>query len=133
MGNPKFAIICDDESGLILSNERPSDIWDSLQDLMRVLLKDSKFADESLLFSWNESHHQATAKEPYAWRAALDEIKNSDLGAKCGEFRGREEFVLMTDRPTMLKIASEITSALLHSYSSRHRISFVQSVSKVPS
>jgi len=133
MGNPKFAIICEDESGLALSNEHSRDIWDSLQDLMTVLLKDSKFADESILSSWKETYHRATAKEPYAWRAALEEIKNSDLGAKCSEFRGNEEFVLMTDKPTMLKIAGEITTSLLHSYSSRHRTSFVQSVSKVPS
>jgi len=133
MGNPKFAFICDEESGLVLSNEHSPDIWDSLQDLIGVLLKDSQFADKSVLSAWKEQHHRATAKEPYAWRAALEEIKNSDLSSKCSEFRGKEEFVLMTDKPTMLKIAGEIITSLLHSYSSRHRISFVQSVSNVPS
>jgi hypothetical protein len=133
MGNPKFAIICEDESALVLSNQRTSDIWNSLEDLVKVLLRDSNFADESVLSAWKEKGHRAAAKEPYAWRAVLEEIKNSDLASKCSDYRGREEFVLMTDKPTMLKIAGEITSGLLHSYSSRHRISFVQSVSNVPS
>jgi hypothetical protein len=132
MDNPKLAIICDDES-VVLSNTRASEIWNSLDSLIRVLLEYSKFAEETLLWSWKEKSHRASAKEPYAWRAVLEEIKNSDLTAKCEEFRGTDEFILMTDKPTMLKIAGEITSALLHSYTSRHSISFVQSVSKVPS
>src|SRR5271156_3194541 len=104
MGNPKFSIICDTESGLVLSNERAPDIWDSLQDLITVLLKNSDFTDKTILAAWKEQHHQAVAREPYAWRAAIEEIKNSDLTALCSDFRGKESFVLITDKPTMLKI-----------------------------
>ena len=86
-----------------------------------------------ILYAWKEQHHRATAREPYAWRAVLEEIKNSDLGSKCADLQGKEEFVLMTDKPTMLKIAGEITSSLLHSYLFETPDLFVQSVSKVPS
>jgi hypothetical protein len=136
--DPKFSIVCTDEplsSGL--SNERPLEVWLALEELVLALLRESAFASESALFAWkSELRHVATAKEPYAWRAAIEEIKNSDLPSKAQIFRvSPEKFVLVTDKPVMLKIAGEITSALLHSYSSRHRISFVQvqSTSKEPS
>jgi hypothetical protein len=134
----QYAIICTEEpAGTFLSNQRKKLVWDTLDELLKTLLHTSQFADESILFSWKrESKHLASAREPYSWRAALDEIKNSDLPSKCETFRGdAEKFVLITDKPVMLKIAGEITNSLLHSYSSRHRISFspVQRVSKVPS
>lgn len=85
-----------------------------------------------ILYAWKEGHHHALAKEQYAWRSALEEIKNSDLSSKCADVK-REDAVLMADKPVMLKIAGEITNALMHSYTSRHKISFVQRTSNVPS
>ncbi|HYB03424.1 MAG TPA: hypothetical protein VED17_03105 [Nitrososphaerales archaeon] len=136
--DPKFSIVCNDEPlSTALSNERELRVWLALQELVLALLADSGFTSEAMLFAWkNEPRHLATAKEPYAWRAAIEEIKNSDLPSKAQIFRkDPEKFVLITDKPVMLKIAGEITSALLHSYSSRHRISFapVHSTSKEPS
>ncbi len=124
----KFAIICNDESSnSLLSNERTAEIWNTLDELIATLLKSSAFAPEASLFAWKkESRHLASPREPYAWRAAIEEIKNSELTSMCQDFRGdAEKFVLITDKPAMLKIAGEITSSLLHSYTSRHRISFV--------
>jgi hypothetical protein len=136
--DPKFSIVCTDEPlSTGLSNERPLGVWIALDELVLALLKESAFASEYTLFAWkSEPRHLATAKEPYAWRSAIEEIKNSDLPSRAQIFRvDPEKFVLVTDKPVMLKIAGEITSALLHSYSSRHRISFVpvQSTSKDPS
>jgi len=131
-----FSIQCINESRVI-SNVRSEPFWSTLDDLIVVLLRSSKFSAEDLLFSWKkEPRHSASAREVYAWRAALDEIKNSDLGTKCSEFHtDKEKFVLITDKPTMLKIAGEITNSLLHSYNSRHNISFgpTQRASNVPS
>ena len=132
----KFSILCTDES-LILSNERALEVWLTLDDLLEILLKESSFASSTILFTWkSEPRHLASAKEPYAWRAAIEEIKDSDLNVKCAALKvDPDKFVLITDKPVMLKIAGEITSAVLHSYTSRHGISFVpvQRVSKVPS
>src|SRR5690349_15203809 len=110
MGNPKLAITCDNEVRR-LSNEHSSDIWDAFDLVFEILLRQSNFASHETLFAWKQVHHLATAREPYAWRAALDELKNSDLTAACMEYKGREFFVLMTDKPTMLKIGGEITNS----------------------
>lgn len=107
-------------------------MWSSLERLIALLLIDSRFSSLDTLYAWKEGQHAALAKEPYAWRAALEEIKNSDLSAKCSGL-SREEAVLMADKPTMLKIAGEITNALMHSYTSRHKIRFVQKTPNVPS
>jgi hypothetical protein len=121
----KFAIKCDDEAS-VLSNSRLEETWKTLDDLILILLRSSDFSSEMLLFAWKrEPGHLASAREPYAWRAALEEIKNSDLSSKCQGLKGDgEKYILITDKPAMLKVAGEITSALLHSYTSRHRISF---------
>jgi hypothetical protein len=134
----KYVIVCNDEPNTPeISNERAFFVWIALDDLLLILLKDSAFASQTTLFAWKkESPHFAGAKEPYTWRAAIDEIKNSDLASRCESLRGDpERFVLLTDKPVMLKIAGEIATSLLHSYSSRHGISFVpvQRASKVPS
>ncbi|MGI0091644.1 MAG: hypothetical protein ACREBS_08045 [Nitrososphaerales archaeon] len=130
----EYAISCDDEHGLVLSNYHALDIWEALGDLIEILRKQSNFSSQEMLFSWKEKpRHHAQAREPYAWRAAMEEIKNSDLPAKCADVKDRFAATLMSDKPVMLKIAGEITSCLMHSYSSRHRLSFSQRVSKVPS
>lgn len=120
------------ESGTILSNWRSLETWGSLERLIGILLKDSNFSSHETLYAWKDGQHLALAKEPYAWRAALEEIKNSDLSTKCADV-SREDAVLLADKPTMLKIAGEITNALMHSYTARHKISFVQRASNVPS
>jgi hypothetical protein len=132
MQRSKLAINCEDES-LLLTNEHSQAIWDAFQDLIEILLKESNFASPEVLFAWKQSKHLAQAKEPYAWRAALDEIKDSNLSAKCSEYRGLDEFVLMTDKPAMLKLGGEVANSLMHSYTSKHKITFGQSASKDPS
>jgi hypothetical protein len=133
----QFGIVCVNEQSLVISNSRTGNFWNTLDELVSILLTNSNFSTETLLFSWKkEPHHLATPKELYAWRSTLDEIKNSDLGLICERLKEYDEkHVLITDKPTMLKIAGEVTNSLLHSYTSRHRISFVQlqNESKVPS
>lgn len=127
------ALSCDDESGKILSNWHSIEIWSALERLAKVLFDESNFSRFNELFTWKESRHIALAREPYAWRAAIEEIKAADIVARCAGEKNREVMNLMSDKPAMLKIAGEITNSLMHSYTSRHRMSFVQRVSKVPS
>lgn len=127
-----YALCCVDESQAILSNWRSLELWDSLERLITLLLKEASFSSLQTLYAWKEGGHQALSKEPYAWRTALEEIKNSDLSAKCAN-ESRENAVLMADKPTMLKIAGEVTNALMHSYTLRHKITFIQRTSNVPS
>ncbi len=132
MTSHDYALSCDDEPGLVLSNWRALEVWGALEKLIQILLKDSNFSNFKVLYAWKENRHLALAKEPYAWRAAIEEIKNSDLTAKCAMIENREEAALMSDKPTMLKIAGEITNSLMHSYTARHKLNFSQRVSKVP-
>jgi hypothetical protein len=131
MNAQDYALCCDDESGLILSNWRSLELWSALERLIEVLLKDSDL-NYQYLYAWKEGRHLALAKEPYAWRGAIEEIKNSDLNAKCARIENREKASLMCDKPMMLKIAGEITNGLMHSYTARHKLSFIQRTSKVP-
>lgn len=128
----EYAISCDVESGLVLSNKRALDTWEALQSLVRILVEVSGFSSLEVLNSWKQPHHLANAREPYAWRSVLEEIKNSNLREKCAGVEG-EYLTLITDKPTMLKVAGEITNSLLHSYTMRHALTFGQYVSKVPS
>lgn len=123
---------CEVEPSRILSNWRSLDIWQALEKLIIILLKDSGFSSFQTLYAWKQAKHLALANEPYAWRAALEEIKNSDLSVMCAGVPP-EDSVLMADKPVMLKVAGEITNALMHSYDARHRVSFVQRTSNVPS
>ncbi|MHB8567324.1 MAG: hypothetical protein ACYC7D_10325 [Nitrososphaerales archaeon] len=130
-GEVRFSIICDDED-LILSNVRSDYLWRTLETLIEILSSDSDLPSISTLMSWKDPHRRAVAKDPYSWRSVIDLIKNSDLSAKCAG-RTPDELVLLTDKPTMLKIAGEITSALMHSYNLSHRITFASQIeSKVP-
>ena len=128
----KQAISCDNES-LVLSNERSPELWGTFQTAIKALVREAKFAPQETLLAWKEPHHLATAKESYSWRAALEELKNSDLPVLFKDFRGEEDFVLMTDKPTMLKIGGEVTNSVLHSYTLKHRITFGQITSNEPS
>jgi len=124
----KFALVCNDEVANFLSNSRSKNVWAALEDLVKTLGQSGRLPEEKILFAWErEPPHCATAKEAYGWRAVLEEIKNADLTTKCIEYRADpEKFVLITDKPTMLKVAGEVTNSLLHSNTSRHKISFVK-------
>jgi hypothetical protein len=103
-----------------------------LEKLIIVLAEQSDLS-YATLYSWKDGHHRSTPKEAYAWRAVLEEIKASNLSAKCASHPDREQAMLMADKPAMLKIAGEITNGLMHSYASGHRITLSQRVLKVPS
>jgi hypothetical protein len=113
-------------------------MWSAMDRLVCLLNEETNFTSPQNLSSWKSTSHIATAREAYGWRNAIDSIKNTNLiklVAKVGEeeagnqLGGRSLRNLMTDRPLMLKIAGEITNALLHSYNRKHRISFAQSTS----
>ena len=129
-----YVISCDDEGNLPLSNKHIGQIWISLQKLLQILVTDSQFVSMETLFAWKEKpHHMVTAKESYAWRGAIEEIKNSDLVKKCKDL-SHSEVRIVADKPAMLKIAGETTNALHHSYTSGHAITFqIHKDSKVPS
>jgi hypothetical protein len=127
----RYALTCDDDTSE-LSNSHDLDIWQALEALTKILATDSKLSQNELVQSWKSTRHAGTAKELYGWRAIMEEIKNSDLPSRCATSKGDAKFTLMIDKPAMLKIAGEITNALLHSYSKRHRTSF-HAVSKEPS
>jgi hypothetical protein len=131
MQKVEFAICCDDEKQRILSNWRDLEMWEALENLLKILMKRSS-QNLSILYAWKSGKHQSSAKEPYAWRSVLDEIKNSDLSEACALLSKSQEKTLMTDKPAMLKVAGEITYCLMHSYEAHHKISFIQKESKVP-
>ncbi len=133
MAPQNYALKCDDENGVVLSNWRGIESWQALEKLIGFLLEHSNFSNYQNLYGWKQGHHLAQAKEPYAWRAALEEIKNSDLSVMCSNLKDREEATLISDKPTMLKISGEIANSLMHSYTARHHVSFIQRVSNVPS
>ena len=124
--------MCDDEGNSPLANTHAREIWVSVQKLLEILVEDSQFSSMHTLFAWKERlHYRVTAKEAYAWRSAIEEIKNNDLVEKCKGLNASES-LLMEDKPAMLKIAGETTNALLHSYTRGHAITF-QKDSNVPS
>jgi hypothetical protein len=127
----QFALTCDEESSE-LSNSHELEIWQALESLTEILQTGSQLPQNELLLSWKSSHHHTTAREAYGWRAVIEEIKNSDLPTRCAKEKQDPKYTLMIDKPAMLKIAGEITNALLHSYTRGHRVSF-QNVSKEPS
>ena len=132
----RYCITCDDESSLVLSNKREEKLWQDFESLVEILAKDAEdLPSIAVLMEWkNKSKRKAVAKDPYSWRAVIDALKNSDLKAKC-KGKSAEELTILTDKPLMLKIAGEVTSALMHSYNLGHRISFskTQNDSKEPS
>ncbi len=122
----RYSITCDDEDGLVLSNAREQYLWDSFETLIRILAEEgsSVLPPISALMAWKEvPHRKATAKDEYSWRALIELVKNSDLRRVCNG-RSAEELVILTDKPTMLKIAGEVTNAYMHSYNLGHRITF---------
>ncbi|MCL4517573.1 MAG: hypothetical protein M1587_00060 [Thaumarchaeota archaeon] len=118
------AILCDNESSRALSNTHDEELWNALETLISLLCAESKFVQIEILQAWKAPHHNVGARELYSWRAAIEEIKNSDLQSKCSEKKSDQQYSSMIDKPAMLKMAGEITNSLMHSYSSGHRITF---------
>jgi hypothetical protein len=149
-----YQIRCLDE-GIPLSNIHNVRVWRALEMLLRALspygvrFEGSNDRNSSAValspFDWKDVQMRASARQAYAWRNVIEDVKNSDLGSKLGEGRmshhprGRtqrsrgaekkdmgedEEIALASDKPTMLKLAGEVTNALLHSYTRAHVIRF---------
>lgn len=152
-----FAIRCENEGGAILSSRIEGEAWDSIERLVELLGKregtratssmssmvhGSSIASDTL-FSWrHEENHLAGAREAYAWRDAIDQIKACDLDEIASSYSKRarsnvspssREIELMKSKPIMLRLAGEITNTLLHSYNNRHEITFFQCDSTEPS
>ena len=116
----------------MISNVIDEEVWNAFHQMIEILVTKFSLASLDTLFAWRQHVHIALAKEPYSWRGVLDALKDSDLSEICQAYKGKEEFALMTDKPKMLKIGGEITNGLMHSYTSKHKISFRQIVSKEP-
>ncbi|MGI0084044.1 MAG: hypothetical protein ACREBQ_03080 [Nitrososphaerales archaeon] len=117
----------------MLSSEMELQVWQAIERLMPVL--DEGLSLATLLFSWKKEPESLTsARETYAWRKAIDMIKESDLQEKCRSLEIEGSVLsLMNSKPIMLRIAGEITNSLIHSYNLRHRIAFFQTASTEPS
>lgn len=129
----RCTIRCDNEQGLVISSEMEEEAWKAIERLMPLLRQDRTFLES--LFSWKQKASTiASARETYSWRGAIDLIKENDLGEKCGSLKEDPEILfLMKSKPIMLRMAGEITNALIHSYNLQHRITFTQRVSAEPS
>jgi hypothetical protein len=126
----RCAIRCDSEPGVILSSDLESEAWDAIETLVNSLNSRGQIVGNLFLWKSNKSHI-AKAKETYAWRAVIDLIKENDLG-KLGQEIELEALKnsnshpsqLLRSKPIMLRVAGEITNALIHSYNNRHAITF---------
>jgi hypothetical protein len=130
-----FAIRCENESQTLISNRIEGEAWDSIESLAEFLEREKYPSVKEAMFLWRyEESHLASARETYAWRGFIDLIKSSDLAEIASRMKrvGTTSFSLVRSRPIMLRITGEITSALLHSYTNRHRITFFQCDSKEP-
>ncbi len=131
-----FTIRCQDENRIALSSDMEIEAWKAIQELAELLKHDLYPSVTKALFSWKgEPEHLASAKETYAWRDLIETIKLNDLDALTA---GAEEdnvavSRLMKSKPIMLRMAGEITNALIHSYDNRHRITLDQNDSVRPS
>jgi hypothetical protein len=134
-GTKNFAIKCEVES-LVISSSFEKEAWDSIEALVESQEKEVSNSSAIILFLWKkERNHLATAKETYIWRKVIDSIKASDLAQISSDLNklGKGAFPLAGSKPIMLRVAGEITNALIHSYSHQHKISFIQCDSKAPS
>jgi len=131
-----FAFSCESENGMLLSNKIELEAWDSIENLVSRLTGDDHVSPRDSLFSWRTNpSHSASAKETYRWREVIDSIKTANLESTFDEVekQAKRQFPLIKSRPVMLRIAGEITNALLHSYSYKHKIRFSQCDSIEPS
>jgi hypothetical protein len=131
-----FAIRCDSESETLISSKMEAQAWDAISALVQFLEHETYPAMKKSMFSWkNHEAYLANARETYAWRDVIDLIKASDLAEVSLQLEREERtfLSLVKSKPIMLRMAGEITNALLHSYTNRHRITFFQCDSKDPS
>ncbi len=119
-----FAIRCDEEQ-TILSSKMDKTAWVSIEKLVACLNHDPSSPANGQMFGWMSKGYLANARDAYGWRRAIERIKEEDLAAVIARY-GEGAASLAKSKPIMLKIAGEITNALIHSYQDRHRISFVQ-------
>ncbi len=122
----RFAITCDDENGAVLSNKSELSTWQALEGLVGIFKEKSLVGSFDAFIAMKISGHAASARETYAWREVLEAIKNNDLKELCAGFKDQMIQSLIMDRPVMLKIAGEVTNALMHSYNLKHKITFSQ-------
>jgi hypothetical protein len=123
---PSHAFICDSEENLVLTSKFEDEAWRALELLVNSLGEDNDSKSRNPdLFSWrNGGAHQAFAKEVYAWREIIETIKSLDLENLA--LKHDDWSALAKSKPIMLRVAGEITAALLHSYDKRHKITFSQ-------
>ena len=129
MASVYFAIECCEEH-TVLSSKMERAAWSAIESLARCLNHDLSLAAKDQMFTWRAQNYLANARDPYAWRRLIDQIKDEiDLSAalaRCQD-RGEESVLnLAKSKPIMLKISGEIANALIHSYQNRHAISFRQ-------
>jgi hypothetical protein len=127
-----FALKCEEEQ-TVLSSRMEASAWHAIEKLAGRLSGDLSESDRTSLSSWKSQDHMALAKEIYFWRRAIDLIKDTDLSSIIWQPSEDEMKGLMKSKPVMLKIAGEITNALMHSHQNRHRVSFFQIESVEPS
>jgi hypothetical protein len=135
-GTTSFALVCETESGIVLSSELEREAWDANETLVKLLLKENGKKDDDLLFSWKKlgKTHLASSKETYSWRGIIDSIKAANLeDIHANKIESAKRSPLIKSKPIMLRVAGEITNSLLHSYNYRHRIAFIQCDSTRPS
>jgi predicted component of viral defense system (DUF524 family) len=106
--------------------------WRAIERLIPLLASKEDISEN--LFSWKlRPKRIVSARETYSWRRAIDLIKEANLDEKCAALKENPEVLfLMKSKPIMLRMAGEITSALLHSYNLAHKITFSQSSSTKP-
>jgi hypothetical protein len=125
-----FAIFCDGE-GMIFSSKIERPAWQALEKLVAVLDESSS---KATMFGWKSQGYQATARDTYAWRRAIDAIKEADLSLLASKIQNPGEGApLMKSKPIMLRVTGEVTNALIHSYQNQHKIRFIQIDSVEPS
>jgi hypothetical protein len=126
----RFAISCDTESSMLISSKLEIEAWDSILSLVEILRRDKYPSVKDSLFAWRyQQSYLSNAKQTYEWRGIIDSIKEANLSALASELQreGRmNPSELVKSRPIMLRVAGEITNALIHSYTNQHRISFFQ-------
>ena len=127
-----FSIVCLDEpSSPELSNNHPEEIWSALEILVLALMSGGEGGTTdntsiAALFAWKgPAGRRVSAREAYAWRGVIDEIKSADLNEVASKIKiSPDSSVLLRDRPAMLKIAGEVANALFHSYTAKHSVAF---------
>ncbi len=122
-----YAIRCDTESGTLISSKIELEAWNAILAFVEILEHEKHISvKQSLFYLMDHEAHLASAGETYAWRNVIDSIKASDLSevSSRSKSHGATFSALVKSKPIMLRMAGEISNALLHSYTNRHKITF---------